>query len=136
MSGASPLNTKLHAAILSAQIVECPGHDRASGVDDGDVIRDLVDVGEMVRREEHGQLFRRDVRDDRLQHFFAGRRIETRRRLVEHEQLRATTQRQQQRELAAHAERERVRVLVQRQLERAQVALLEIVPPAGDRTRR
>ena len=66
----------------------------ASGVDDGDVVGNLIDVSEMMRREEHRQVLRRDVRDDRLQDFFAGRRIETRGRLVEHEQLHAPAQRQ------------------------------------------
>ncbi len=58
------------------------------------------------------------------------------RRFIEHEQLHTATQREQQREFAAHAERESGRLLVQRQLERVQVALLEIAPPARIERRR
>jgi hypothetical protein len=62
--------------ILHAQIVERAGNDRLAAIDDRDVIGDLLDFGELMRREEHRRSFGGDVADERLQHFFGHRRIQ------------------------------------------------------------
>ena len=76
----------------------------------------------------------RDVRDQRLQHFFGHRRIEPRGRLVEDQQLRAAAEREQQRELGAHAARQRLDLAIRRQLERAEVALSRGRRASADRS--
>ena len=109
---------QLDAAEALAQIVERAGHHGAAAIDDRDPIGDLIDFGDLMRREEHGHLLARDVRDERLQDFFGHGGIESRGRLVEHQQLGAAAERQQQRELGAHAARERLHLAGRRQLER------------------
>ena len=61
-------------------------------------------------------------------------RIEARGRLVEDQQLGAAAEREQQRQLGAHAARQRLHALLGRQLERAQIPLLEIARASADRT--
>jgi hypothetical protein len=42
------LKTSCTRRYLCAQILQVARHDRPSGVDDGDVIGNLIDIGEMV----------------------------------------------------------------------------------------
>ena len=98
------------------------------------MVGDLVHFGDLVRGEEHGHLLAGDVRDQRLQDLLGHRRVEARGRLVEDQQLRAAAQRQQQRELGAHAARQRLDLAVRRQLERAEIALLEVARASAGRT--
>ena len=102
---------------LLAQVVERTGHHGAAAIDDRDVVGNLLDLGDLVRGEEHGHLLAGHVGDQRLQDLLGHRRIESRGRLVEDEQFGAAAQRQQQRELGAHAARERLDLPVGGQLE-------------------
>ena len=96
------------AGSCSRRSSSAPATTVASAVDDRDAIGDLIDFGDLVRREEDGHLRGGDVGDQRLEHLFGHRGIEAGRRFVEDEQLRAAAQRQQQRELGAHAARQRL----------------------------
>jgi hypothetical protein len=67
------------------------------------------------------------------QDLFGHGRIEPRRGLVEYEQFRAATKRQQQEEFGTHAAREGLYLAVQRQLESTQIALLQVGAPAREK---
>src|ERR1044071_3149628 len=121
---------ELHAAEALAQIVERARHHRAAAVDDDDAISDLIDFGDLMRREKDRHLLARNVTDARLQHSPRHPRIEPRRRLVENQQLRSSAKRKHQRELRPHAARQRLHFSIGRQLELAQVLLFEIATPA------
>ena len=82
-----------------------------------------------MRGEKDRRLVARDVAHERLQHLLGDGGIEARGRLVEHEQLRAAAQCEQQRKLGARAARQRFHFHPRRQLEDTHVALLEIAPP-------
>ena len=127
---------QVDAAELLPKIVERTGHHRAAAIDDGDVIGDLVHLGDLMRGEEHGHLPVGHMGHERLENLLGHDRVESRGRLVEDEQLRAPAQRQQQRELRAHAARERLNLPVERQFELAEVALLEVAAPPREQGRR
>ena len=62
------LEHQLNASIVAAQVVERAAGHGTPAIDDGDVIRDLIDVGNLVRGKEDGHRLVGDMRDERLQH--------------------------------------------------------------------
>jgi hypothetical protein len=70
------------------------------------------------------------VSDERLQHLLGDGRVKTRGWLVEHEEPRAATEGKQERELGSCAAGELPDLPVQWELERPQVLLFEVDPPA------
>jgi len=86
-----------------ANSVEPGGHHHPAAVDDRHVIGDLIDVGQLMGREQHGGAPVRGMANQRLQHLFGRRRVEPGGRLVEHQQIGAAAERQQRRQFRAHA---------------------------------
>ena len=78
-----------------ANSVEPGGHHHPAAVDDRHVIGDLIDVGQLMGREQHGGAPVRGMANQRLQHLFGRRRVEPGGRLVEHQQIGAAAERQQ-----------------------------------------
>ena len=69
----------LHAAVTRAQIVERRVEERSAAVDDRDVVRDLLDVGELVRRQQRRHAVARHAPDEQLEKLFGRDGIEARR---------------------------------------------------------
>ena len=90
------------ASDLGLQLVGCPAGDDPSRVDDRDLVRELVRLLEILRREEQRRAFAY-LRTDDIPHAEAAAWIEPRRRLVEKEDLRAADQRTGEIEPAAHS---------------------------------
>src|SRR5262245_4102601 len=99
-------------------------------IDNGHMIGNLFYFDDLMGSEKNADRFAADVGDDRLQDFFRRCRVEPRSGLVEHQKLRASAEGQQERELSSHAARERFDLPIERQFERAKVALLVVAPPA------
>src|SRR6185436_2451926 len=121
---------QLNPAIPLPEIVQPAGHRDLTAFDNRHMVGNLIDFSDLMRREEHAHFRARDVADDRLQDFFGDDRIEARCRLVENQQIGAAGEGQEQRELGAHAARQRLDLPARRQVEGAQIALLEINAPA------
>ena len=77
----------LDATEPRAQVVERAADHDGAAIDDGDAIGNLLDVGELMRREKHGHPLAADVRHERLQDLFGDGGIEPGRRLVEDQEL-------------------------------------------------
>ncbi len=77
----------LEPLILRLHIVQRARHDHLALIDDSDMVGDQLDLGQLMRRKEHGGSFRRCDRNQLAQHVFGGGRIQTIGRFVEDQQL-------------------------------------------------
>jgi hypothetical protein len=80
---------ELHAAEVLSQIIERARDDDAPVVDDRNAIGDLVHFRDLMGGEEHRHALAGHMRDECLENLLGRYRIESRGRLVEHQQLRA-----------------------------------------------
>ena len=81
------------------------------------MVADALEVGDDVRREDHGQAGLADGLHERVEELAPGQRVERGHRLVEQQQLRALGQRDGQRDLRALAAREPADRVIERQVE-------------------
>src|SRR5947199_395395 len=93
-------------SVAAQQLVERPLGDDLPAIDDRDAIADLLDLGEQVRIEEHGDAAVTQATDD-LADVVAPDRIEGARRLVEEHELGVAKQRDAETEPLLHALRDR-----------------------------
>src|SRR5207245_7108387 len=84
------------------ELVAGPLRDHAAVVDHGDLVRELIRLLEVLRRQQDRRPLAAQVADDRPDHV-ATPRIETRRRLVEEEYARLRKQARREVEPPSHA---------------------------------
>ena len=92
------------AADLRLELVRGPSRDDPALVDDGDLVRELVRLLEVLRRQEQVTPSR-TLRPDHVPHTESAARVETGRRLVEEEHARTSDQGAREVEPAPHAAR-------------------------------
>ena len=96
------------------------------------MVADTLEVGDDVRREDHGQPAVRNRLHQRLHELAARERIERRDRLVEDEQIGALRERERERDLRLLAAGELSDLAVERQAELLDARARELVVPARD----
>ena len=120
---------ELNSTKVLADFVERAGDDQLPAIDDRHAIGNLFDLRDLMRGEEHRHVLVRHMRHHRLQRLLGHRGIESRRRLVDNQQLRAAAQREKQREFRPHAARESLDLALRRQIEIAQISFFKIGAP-------
>ncbi len=109
------LHVELHVAIEQAW--NRAERDDLAGLHHRDVIRESLEVNELVRGNEDGALIAPHELQQLREELLARKRIEAGRRLIEDQQLRIARQRQQRGKLHARAERQRVDALASMNVE-------------------
>src|SRR4051794_16734697 len=97
----------LHRESRSAnlqQLIDTSHSEYPTAVDDADVIASVLDLRQKVARDEHRAAFGAE-RSNQLAHLDDAGRVETVRRLVEHEEIRVLEQHRCHAEPLLHAER-------------------------------
>ncbi len=136
MIGRGVVEDELDPPVGRTYVIERAVDDDATAIHDRDVIRDLLDVGELVRREQNRAAVVAGLLHENPENLFRRGGIEARHRFVQDQELGTGRQRKQQRELRAHAARQLLDGRIGPQLELREIRAREVGPPARIERRR